>query len=170
MFGRILDHPNIKVELGVDYLKERERLTAEHIIFTGPIDAFFSHCFGPLPYQSLRFEHFHIADQPETCQPVAVINYPNDHDYTRVTEFKHLTGQNHAGSSLVREYPGEGEDKYYPVPCSESSALYTRYRELAAREKQVTFLGRLGQYRYYNMDQAVGAALAAADRLLGIKA
>jgi UDP-galactopyranose mutase len=95
------------------------------------------------------------------------VNYPNDHAYTRITEFKHLTGQKHAGTSIVREYPQAEGDPYYPVPRAENEALFKRYEELTKREANVTFVGRLAQYRYYNMDQVVGAALAAAKRLTG---
>ena len=97
---------------------------------------------------------------------MATINYPNEHDYIRVTEFKHITGQEHPGTSLVREYPQSGGDPYYPVPRPENQALYRRYHYMAAREKDVTFVGRLAQYRYYNMDQVVGAALKAAAQIL----
>jgi UDP-galactopyranose mutase len=165
MFEAMLDHPNISVELGVDFLESRDLVRAAHIVYTGPVDAYFSYRFGRLPYRSLRFEHVHLPDRPR-YQPVATINYPNEHDYIRVTEFKHLTGQEHAGTSIVREYPRSGGDPYYPVPRPENQLLYRRYQSLAAREKNVTFVGRLAQYRYYNMDQVVGAALKAAREIL----
>jgi UDP-galactopyranose mutase len=95
------------------------------------------------------------------------VNYPNDHAFTRITEFKHLTGQEHAGTSIVREYPQAEGDPYYPVPRPENEAIFKRYEALAQKERNVTFVGRLAQYRYYNMDQVVGAALAAAKRLIG---
>jgi UDP-galactopyranose mutase len=166
MFEAILDHPNISVELGVDFDNVRDQAGYAHIVYTGPIDAYFDYRYGHLPYRSLRFEHEHL---PGTVrfQETGTVNYPNDHAYTRITEFKHLTGQQHAGTSIVREYPqGEG-DPYYPVPRAENEALFRRYEELARREGDVTFVGRLAQYRYYNMDQVVGAALAAAKRLIG---
>jgi UDP-galactopyranose mutase len=134
-------------------------------VYTGPIDAYFDHRFGKLPYRSLRFEHSHLPGRPR-YQRVATINYPNEHDYIRVTEFKYITGQEHPGTSLVREYPQSRGDPYYPVPRPENQALYRRYRLLAAREKDVTFVGRLAQYRYYNMDQVVGAGLKAATEIL----
>ena len=165
MFETMLDHPNISVELGVDFREIRARIRARRLVYTGPIDAYFDHRFGRLPYRSLRFEHVHLPDVPRH-QPVATINYPNEHDYIRVTEFKHLTGQEHLGTSLVREYPRSDGDPYYPVPRPENQALYGRYRSLAAREKDVTFVGRLAQYRYYNMDQVVAAALKAAEEIL----
>lgn len=166
MFEAMLDHPNITVELGVDFDSIRGRMKAGHIVYTGPIDAYFGYCFGRLPYRSLRFEHEHLPDT-EWFQPVGTVNYPNDHAYTRITEFKHITGQQHTGTSIVREYPQAEGDPYYPIPRTENEALFKRYETLAKEERNVTFVGRLAQYRYYNMDQVVGAALAAAKRLIG---
>jgi UDP-galactopyranose mutase len=165
MFEAILDHPNIRVELGVDFESVRDRLKAAHVVYTGPIDAYFGYRFGPLPYRSLRFEHEHLPRAAQ-FQETGTVNYPNDHAYTRITEFKHLTGQQHPGTSIVREYPQAEGDPYYPVPRAENEVLFKRYEELAAKETNVTFVGRLAQYRYYNMDQVVGAALAAAKRLI----
>lgn len=166
MFENMLDHPNIQVELGVDFFDIRDRIKAKHIIYTGPIDAYFNYCYGKLPYRSLRFEHVHLADR-EWYQPVATVNYPEESvPYTRITEFKHMTGQEHPATSIVREYPQARGEPYYPVPSSQSEALYKRYKALAAKEKNVTFLGRLAQYRYYNMDQVVAAALKTATKLL----
>lgn len=165
MFENILDHPNIRVELGVDFENLRERGSFGHVVYTGPIDAYFRHCHGRLPYRSLRFEHEHLAGVAQ-YQSVGTVNYPNDHAYTRITEFKHLTGQQHAGTSIVREYPQAEGDPYYPVPRTENELLFKRYESMGAEERGVTFVGRLAQYRYYNMDQVVGAALAAAKRLL----
>ena len=99
-------------------------------------------------------------------QAVGTVNFPNDHDYTRITEFRHLTGQWHTGTSIVREYPCDEGDPYYPVPRPENEALFKRYEALAQRRPEVTFVGRLAQYRYYNMDQCVGAAFKAADNIL----
>lgn len=166
MFEAMLDHPNITVELGVDFEDARHRIQRDHTVYTGPIDAYFGYRFGHLPYRSLRFEHEHLPDVAQ-YQETGTINYPNDHAYTRITEFKHLTGQQHAGTSIVREYPQAEGDPYYPVPREENEALFNRYEALAKEEKDVTFVGRLAQYRYYNMDQVVGAALAAAKRLIG---
>jgi UDP-galactopyranose mutase len=166
MFENMLDHPHIKVELATDYRDVKDRIPARHIIYTGPIDAYFDYCFGRLPYRSLRFEHEHHPGLVE-FQDVGTVNYPNDHAYTRITEFKHLTGQVHSGTSIVREFPESEGEPYYPVPRDENEALFKRYEALAQREPNVTFVGRLAQYRYYNMDQVVGAALTAAKRLLG---
>ncbi len=165
MFEAMLDHPNISIELGVDFHEIRERVRAAHVVYTGPIDAYFGYRFGELPYRSLRFEHEHLPNVSR-YQKIATINYPNEHDYIRITEFKHLTGQEHPGTSIVREYPRSEGDPYYPIPRPENEALYKRYRSLAARERNVTFVGRLAQYRYYNIDQVVGAALKAARNIL----
>lgn len=164
MFERMLDHPNIRVEVGVDFSDVKLRSEFSHVVYTGPIDAYFDHCYGPLPYRSLRFEHEHLAET-EWFQQVGTVNYPNDHAYTRITEFKHLTGQQHHGTSIVREYPQAEGDPYYPIPSDDSEALFKRYQELAEAETGVTFVGRLAEYRYYNMDQVVAAALVAAQRL-----
>jgi UDP-galactopyranose mutase len=165
MFERMLDQPNIRVETGMDYFDMRHRVRARHTVYTGPIDAYFAYCYGKLPYRSLRFEHQHYVDVKQH-QQVGTVNYPNDYEYTRITEFKHLTGEHHAGTSIVREYPQSEGDPYYPVPRAENEALFKRYEALAKKERHVSFVGRLAQYRYYNMDQCVGAALKAADNIL----
>lgn len=165
LFERMLDHPNIDVETGVDYFDVRHQIKARHVVYTGPIDAYFEYCYGRLPYRSLRFEHEHLAGTRQ-YQSVGTVNYPNDYDFTRITEFKHLTGQVHTGTSLVREYPCREGEPYYPVPRPENERLFKQYEALARREAEVTFVGRLAQYRYYNMDQCVGAALKAAERIL----
>ncbi len=165
MFRNILDHPNISIECGVDFSTVRDRFPYGHIVYTGPIDAYYQHRFGPLPYRSLRFEHEHHGNTQQ-FQSVGTVNYPNDFSFTRITEFKHLTGQQHQGTSIVREYPQADGDPYYPIPRTENEALFKRYESLASAERDVTFVGRLAQYRYYNMDQVVGAALAAARRII----
>ena len=163
MFESMLAHPNISVMLQTDFQNVADLLPWKHLIYTGPIDAFFHHKYGKLPYRSLAFEHVHHA-VPQ-WQSVGTINHPNDCAYTRVTEFKHLTGQQHAGTSLVYEHACAEGDPYYPVPTDASAALYERYREEADALPDVTFVGRLASYRYYNMDQVVGQALAAFKRL-----
>jgi UDP-galactopyranose mutase len=165
LFERMLDQPRISVETGVDFFKIRHKVRPRHIVYTGALDAYFDYCYGPLPYRSLRFEHQHLADT-NGYQPVGTVNFPNDFAYTRITEFKHLTGQKHAGTSIVREYPTDEGDPYYPIPRPENDALFKRYEALASREQGVSFVGRLAQYRYYNMDQCVGAALKASDEIL----
>lgn len=165
MFEQMLDHPLITLQLGTDFETVRHTLERRCTVYTGPIDAYFGHRFGPLPYRSLRFEHEHLPDRCQH-QTAGTVNYPNDHDYTRITEFKHLTGQTCEGTSIVREYPCAEGDPYYPIPRPDNEALYQRYATLAEAEQNVVFLGRLAQYRYYNMDQVVAAALTQAERLI----
>jgi UDP-galactopyranose mutase len=165
MFERMLDHRRIKLRLSTDFLTLRPRPVCGGIVFTGPIDAYFGHCYGRLPYRSLSFEHEHLP-QTRFYQSVGTVNYPNDHRFTRITEFKHLTGQEHPGTSIVREYPQADGEPYYPVPCPNNEALYRRYADRAADAPNVTFVGRLAQYRYYNMDQVVAAALKSAANIV----
>jgi UDP-galactopyranose mutase len=174
MFAAMLDHPNIELRLGVDFLAHRQTWLDQaasggqtpHVIYTGPLDAWFDYDHGRLPYRSLRFEHEHFPDTAR-YQAVGTVNYPNEHDYTRITEYKHLTGQTHAGTSITREYPVAAGEPYYPIPGTDNEALSQCYLARAAEEKGVTFIGRLAEYRYYNMDQVAAAALVAADKLLG---
>lgn len=163
MFENMLDHPNIKIALGVDYRDVSKDVMGAEIIYSGPVDEYFDFRFGKLPYRSLRFEHETL--NCEYLQQVAVVNYPNEHSYTRITEFKHLTGQKHRQTSVVYEFPSAAGDPYYPVPAPENSALYKRYAELAAATLGVHFAGRLGTYRYYNMDQVVAQALTLCKQL-----
>jgi UDP-galactopyranose mutase len=165
MFARILDHRNIRVELGVDFREFRKRATWNLLVYTGPIDEYFDFCFGKLPYRSLRFEHEHLRHTAQ-FQSVGTVNYPNDHEYTRITEFKHLTGQQHPRTSIVREYPGDEGDPYYPVPRPENQELYQQYHALGERERDVLFVGRLAEYRYYNMDQVVARALMVFEKII----
>jgi UDP-galactopyranose mutase len=164
MFRRMLTHPRIQVELGAGYREVKERVQAGLVVYTGAIDGYFEQCYGPLTYRSLRFEHQHLPGV-ERFQPVGTVNYPNQHGYTRITEFKHLTGQQHSGSSIVREYPQAEGVPCYPVPTAANQQQYELYRRRAEAERGVIFLGRLAEYRYYNMDQVTAAALAAAARL-----
>ncbi|PSC03606.1 UDP-galactopyranose mutase [Alsobacter soli] len=163
MFERMLDHPNITKRLGVDYADLKDEGLARRIIFTGLVDEYFGYRFGKLPYRSLRFDH-RTLDQ-EQFQPVAVVNYPMSEDYTRITEYKHLTGQKHPKTSITYEYPQAEGDPYYPVPRPENAELYKRYEALAMSTPDVWFVGRLATYRYYNMDQVVGQALATFRRI-----
>ncbi len=163
MFENMLDHTNIDLALGADYRELRDEVEFGEVIYSGPIDEFFDYRFGKLPYRSLHFEHRTLNQ--EWLQPVAVVNYPNEHDYTRITEFKHLTGQQHARTSIVYEYPRSEGDPYYPVPRPENAAIYARYRALGESWPGVRFVGRLGTYRYYNMDQVVGQALTLARKI-----
>jgi UDP-galactopyranose mutase len=167
MFERLLGHPNIEVRIATDLNEVKDSVEFGHMIYSGPVDAFYGCRFGKLPYRSLEFRHDHLADVDQV-QSVGTVNYPNTEEFTRITEFKHLTGQQASGTSVVREYPRAEGDPYYPVPRPENEALFKRYQALADAEEKVTFVGRLAQYRYYNMDQVVAAALATADGLLKI--
>jgi UDP-galactopyranose mutase len=159
MFERMLDHPGIEVRTGVDYHEARQDIDAAAVVYTGPVDAFFDYRFGRLPYRSLRFE-FQTLDEA-WHQPVGTINEPDERvPYTRTTEFKHLTGQRDDRTTIVREFPTAEGDPYYPIPRPANRELYERYEALAAGTPGVQFLGRLGTYKYYNMDQVVGQALA----------
>ncbi|MCW2365053.1 UDP-galactopyranose mutase [Sphingobium sp. B7D2B] len=159
MFAAMLDHPLIDVELGVTFEEVAARVRYDRLVFTGPIDEYFGHRYGKLPYRSLEFRHETRAT--EWLQPVAVINYPSEAvPYTRITEYKHLTGQSAARTSITYEYPSAEGDPYYPIPRPENAALFKRYEALALGTPDVLFVGRLATYRYYNMDQVVGQALA----------
>jgi UDP-galactopyranose mutase len=166
MFQKMLKHPLIQVRLNTDYREIRTQVAFRHLIFTGPVDEYFDYRFGRLPYRSLRFEPETL--EQEFFQPVMQVNYPNDHDFTRIVEIKHATGQKLPLTTIVREYPqdfGPGREPYYPVPAPDARAVYQKYAELGVSEKNVSFVGRLATYRYYNMDQVVGMALAEFDRL-----
>jgi UDP-galactopyranose mutase len=165
MFERMLDHPNITILLNADYRAISDILPYREVVYTGPIDEYFDFCYGKLPYRSIRFQ-FETVDVP-IYQPAPVVNYPNDYAYTRVTEFKYLTGQQHQKTSLVYEYPCAEGDPYYPVPRPENAELYKRYKALADATPGVHFVGRLGTYKYYNMDQVVAQALATFERMIG---
>jgi len=167
MFENMLDHPRMQVITSVDFIDYRaqhERPT--HTVYTGPIDSFFNYQFGRLPYRSLRFSHEQLSGV-EWYQSVGTVNYPNENDYTRITEFKHITGQQTGKkTSIVKEYPQEIGDPYYPVPRPENETLYQKYRDLADAMTDITFVGRLAQYRYYNMDQVVATSLHVANQIL----
>lgn len=157
MFENMIDDHRIKVMLNCDYRDVRRWFPAARIIFTGPVDEFFDYRFGKLPYRSLEFAHETI--ESERYQPAPVVNYPNEHAYTRITEFKYLTGQSHQKTSIVYEYPRAEGDPYYPIPRPENQELYLQYQALAAKTPNVYFVGRLATYKYYNMDQVAAQAL-----------
>jgi len=165
MFERIIDSPLIELRLNTVFKDIKAQLPEVKIIFTGPIDEYYDFCFGSLPYRSLEFKHRHISDVDQ-YQEVGTVNYPNDFEYTRITEFKHLTGQVTDGTSIVEEYPRADGDPFYPIPTKANEIMYKKYQELAENDKNVYFVGRLAQYRYYNMDQVVAAALKAAKDIL----
>jgi UDP-galactopyranose mutase len=163
LFEKMLSHPNIKILLKTDYREIEDLIPHGHLIYTGPIDEFFDYCYGRLPYRSLQFEFQTV--NTAFVQPVAVINYPNDYPYTRVTEFKYLTGQEHPKTVLVHEYPRAEGDPYYPVPRPENAELYKKYKALADATTSVHFVGRLATYKYYNMDQVVAQALTVFNKI-----
>jgi UDP-galactopyranose mutase len=167
MFERMLDHPNIKVLLNADYREILPLVGDCQMVYTGPIDDFFDYRFGRLPYRSIEFK-FETHNAP-VFQPAPVVNYPNEFDYTRVTEFKYLTGQEHPKTTVVYEFPKDGGDPYYPVPRPQNAALYRQYEALAQRTEGVHFVGRLATYRYYNMDQVVAQALTLCTKIVGVK-
>jgi UDP-galactopyranose mutase len=157
MFEKMLDHPNISIMLNTDYKDLEKWIPYNKMIYTGPIDYFFNHCYGHLPYRSIEFK-FKTFEQ-ETYQPTGTVNYPNDQAYTRITEFKYLTGQKHNKTTVVFEYPKAEGDPYYPVPRPENAELYKKYQLLAQTTPNVYFSGRLATYKYYNMDQVVAQSL-----------
>jgi UDP-galactopyranose mutase len=167
MFERMLDHPNIKLMLNTDYREVQEEIPYGEMIYTGPVDSFFDYRYGKLPYRSLEFKH--ETHNVQTFQSAPVVNYPNEHLYTRITEFKYLTGQEHAKTSIVYEFPQSEGDPYYPVPRRENAELYTKYKALADAEAGVHFVGRLATYKYYNMDQIVAQALTVYSKIKGTK-
>ena len=167
MFERMVAHQNIKIMLNTDYREIQGSVLYDEVMFTGPIDEYFDFQFGKLPYRSLQFR-FETLNTTQ-AQPVAVINYPNDNLYTRVTEFKHVTGQEHPKTTRVYEYPQAEGDPYYPIPRAENAALYRRYQELADATPGVHFAGRLGTYKYYNMDQVVAQALTLFAKIAGLR-
>ena len=169
MFERILDHPLIDVELETDYDDVKDEVEYDHLVYTGPIDRFFGFRFGALPYRSLEFELRNAATPGGGyLLPATSINEPSeDVPYTRTTEFRWMTGQEqHPSSTVAVEYPRSEGDPYYPIPRDDTRALYRRYEALAARLPDVTFVGRLARYQYLNMDQVVGQALSAANKLM----
>jgi UDP-galactopyranose mutase len=163
LFENMLDHPNIKIMLNTDYREVVELIPYREMVYTGPIDEYFGREYGKLPYRSLDFR-FETHDTAQH-QKAAVINYPNEHAYTRVTEFKHLTAQEHRRTTVVYEYPREDGPPYYPMPRPDCKELYRKYELRAAATEGVHFVGRLATYRYYNMDQVVAQALALCSRL-----
>lgn len=163
MFENMLDNRNINILLNTDFKDIEGFIPYKELIFTGPIDEYFDYCYGKLPYRSLHFQHVTLNE--EWHQPVGVVNYPNDQAYTRVTEYKYLTGQRSDKTSITFEFPSAEGDPYYPIPKPENAELYRKYQTLAEEVPHVHFAGRLGTYRYYNMDQVVAQALTLYKKL-----
>lgn len=167
MFGKMLDHPNIKIMLNCDYREIADEFDFKEMIYTGPVDSFFDYEYGKLPYRSLEFKH--ETHDTEEFQTAPVINYPNEQAFTRITEFKYLTGQKHDKTSIVYEFPQATGDPYYPIPRKENAEIYAKYKTLADAETDVYFVGRLATYKYYNMDQIVAQALMTYGKISGLK-
>jgi UDP-galactopyranose mutase len=157
MFEKMIDNKNIHIMLNTDYKEIINEINYEKMIYTGPIDYFFDYKYGKLPYRSLdfKFETYQLAQY----QPVGTINYPNDYDFTRITEFKHMTEQKSEFTTIVKEYPksynSEDDIPYYPIPKKENIEIYNKYKNEAEKEKNVIFVGRLAEYKYYNMDAVI---------------
>ncbi len=164
MFDKMLSHPNIKIMLNTDYEEVMNEVKYRKLIFTGPVDEFFNYRYGKLPYRSLRFKFETMETQQ--FQETGTINYPNDYGFTRITEFKHLTGQKHDKTTVVYEFPEAAGDPYYPVPRVENDLLYKKYALLASQLSNTYFVGRLATYRYYNMDQVVAQALTTFKKIM----
>ncbi|WP_228400597.1 UDP-galactopyranose mutase [Chryseobacterium taihuense] len=158
MFQKMLSHENIHIMLNTNYKDIVNIIPHKKLIYTGPIDDYFDYKFGKLPYRSIDFK-FETLDQ-EDYQQTGTINYPTSNLYTRITEFKHLTGQKHHKTTIVYEYPTADGDPYYPIPRKENQEIYNQYKKLADETENVYFTGRLGTYKYYNMDQVVAQSLA----------
>jgi UDP-galactopyranose mutase len=181
MFERMIQAGGDKIRLllNTDYREILPHVNYKHLVYTGPIDEYFDNGFGPLPYRSLRFENesftagqlearLSVAGKAGFWQPAMQVNYPNDEEFTRIVEIKHATGQSCTNTTIVREYPddyGPGKEAYYPIPAPDAAAIYRKYEERAAQEQNVSFIGRLATYRYYNMDQVVAMTLAEFERL-----
>jgi UDP-galactopyranose mutase len=164
MFQKMLSHPNIKIMLNTDYKDIIDVIPYKNLVFTGPVDEYFDYCYGKLPYRSLDFK-FETIDK-ENYQPTGTVNYPNEQLYTRITDFKYLTGQQHPKTAIVYEYPKADGDPYYPIPRPENAELYKKYQQLAATISNTWFVGRLATYKYYNMDQVVAQALTTFKKIM----
>ena len=164
MFEKMLSHPNIKIMLNTDYKEVIDSISYKNMIYTGPVDSYFDYCYGKLPYRSLEFKFETI--EAENYQQTGTVNYPNEHPYTRITDFKYLTGQKHPKTTIVYEYPKAEGDPYYPVPRPENAEIYKKYQQLTSAMTNTYFVGRLATYKYYNMDQVVAQSLTLFKKLL----
>jgi len=181
MFERMLAACGDRAQLllNTDYREVLAHVSFRRMIYSGPVDEYFDYAEGRLPYRSLRFEaesfspealvaREPVAGKKGFWQPAVQVNFPNDHEFTRIVELKHATGQLCENTTIIREYPedfGPGREPYYPIPAPDSAAIYARYKARAEAEPHTSFVGRLATYRYYNMDQVVGMALAEFERL-----
>jgi len=164
LFENMISHPNVKIMLNTDYTEVQNIIPHKSLIYTGPIDCYFNYCYGKLPYRSIDFK-FETLEQ-EFFQSVGTVNYPITQPYTRITEFKYLTGQKHSKTSIVYEYPKADGDPYYPIPRAENNKMYKKYQLLADTLPNIYFTGRLGTYKYYNMDQVVAQSLSLFKKIM----
>ncbi len=164
MFEQMLNHSNINILLNTDYKSVIDSINYKTLIYTGPIDTYYEYCYGKLPYRSIEFK-FQTLNS-EYYQPTGTVNYPVTQPYTRITEFKYLTGQKHHMTSIVFEFPKAEGEPYYPIPRTENLEIYSKYKALAANTKNTYFTGRLGTYKYYNMDQVVAQSLSLFNKLM----
>jgi UDP-galactopyranose mutase len=167
IFEKLLDNKGIRIMLNTSFNDIKKEIKYDNLIFTGPVDSYFDFKFGKLPYRSLDFEWTHL--DMEYYQEVGVVNYPNDYQFTRITEFKRLTGQKSPSTTIIKEYSKscdiEIDIPYYPIPKDENMEQYKKYENEAKKTENVIFLGRLATYSYYNMDAAIYNALKAFDKL-----
>jgi UDP-galactopyranose mutase len=173
LLQKMIEKPNIHVLLNTDFFAIKKELKYEKLIFTGMIDEFFDFEFGKLPYRSLNFEFETLDFNQKSCnkfQPVAQVNYPNEFDFTRITEFSHFfANQNFSKTVIAKEFPisynhNSCETPYYPIPQKKNAELFQKFRKKAAELKKTIFLGRLADYSYYNMDQAILRALEISEK------
>ncbi len=165
MFERMLSHKNIEVILNTDYKKIIDKVKYDKMIYTGPIDYFFDYKYGKLPYRSIKFEYKHFENP--FYQPVAQVNYvEKDIPFTRVVEHKRLSGNHTNGTTLSFEYPIQQGEPFYPIPSESNDELFRKYKTEAEKLKSVFFVGRLAEYKYYNMDQVVANTLVLVERLI----
>ena len=167
MFQKMVDHPNIDLQLETNYDEVKHKIKAtKATIYTGPIDEYFDCQLGKLPWRSLEFNF--VEKDLEFEQPCVQINYPNEHDYTRTVEIKHVTGQVHPKTVISYEYPKAEGDPYYPIPMEKNQQLYLQYKKLAEQETadhNVFFCGRLAEYKYYNTDEVLELALRTFEKI-----
>lgn len=152
MLEKMLDHPNISIMLNTDYETVKNEIIADKVYYSGSIDEYYNYCFGKLPYRCVYFEIEEL--DVEYFQPVAVVNYPNNYDYTRITEFKYFNGNRSKRTVIAKEYSSDSGNRSYPIPIMKNKDLYNRYYNLNDNN-QVTFIGRLGTYCYLSMDQII---------------
>jgi len=160
LLSNLLSNPLIELQLNTDFAQIKDEIEYSRLFYTGSIDEFFNYKYGVLPYRSVFFEQEEL--EQEFYQPVAVVNYPNDFDFTRVSEYKHYLSDKSDKTVIAKEYSEAFElsqnDRYYPIPKDENAKLYAKYKKEAKSLSDVYFLGRLGDYKYYNMDQVVERA------------